>query len=36
LGDYVAEQAIGGLFKKVATQELVVRDTVNKMVEVPF
>ncbi|HVK99560.1 MAG TPA: DUF4197 family protein [Dongiaceae bacterium] len=36
LGDYVAEQAVGGLFKKVATQELAVRDTVNKMVEVPF
>lgn len=36
LGDYVAEKAMGGLFKKVAGQEIAVRDSVSKMVEVPF
>ncbi len=36
LPDYVAEQAVNGLFKKVAAQEMAVRDEVNSTVEMPF
>lgn len=36
LGDYVAEQAMTGLFKKVAQKELAVRDSVNETLQVPF
>lgn len=33
---YVAEQAVNGLFKKVAAKEMAIRDQVNSTVEVPF
>lgn len=36
LAGYVAEQAMGGLFKKVATQELEIRDSLDSMVEIPI
>lgn len=36
LAGYVAEQAMGGLFKKVATQELQIRDSLDSMVEIPI
>ena len=35
LGQYVAEQAAGGLFKKVATRELAIRDSLNNIVASP-
>ncbi len=35
LGEYVAQQAAGGLFKKVANRELAIRDSLNSIVEGP-
>lgn len=36
LGTYVAEQAMGGLFKKMAVKEMAIRDSLDRMVESPL
>lgn len=36
LGNYVAEQAVGGLFKKMAVKELAIRDELYSTMEAPF
>lgn len=36
LGHYVAEQAVGGLFKKMAVKELAIRDEIYSIMEAPF
>lgn len=36
LGNYVAEQAVGGLFKKMAVKELTIRDELRSTLEAPF
>ncbi len=36
LGNYVAEQAVGGLFKKMAVKELAIRDELDRSIEAPF
>lgn len=36
LGQYVAEQAVGGFFKKMAVKELAIRDELDRKFEAPF
>lgn len=36
LANYVAEQAVGGLFRKMAVKEQVIRDELARKVELPF
>lgn len=36
LANYVAEQAVGGLFRKMAVKEKMIRDELERVVELPF